>query len=456
MLTELREAQALGLIPAIIENADFTQPITRAEFAHLVITLCETYTGVSTVPSSNNPFTDFDDEMAFKAYGFGIMQGTNAQGNEFSPEKTLNRETMAFMFYRTVRLIAPLADYSVPQKPAIPDEDRISPWAAPSVAFLYSSGIILGANNSKFMPKPVSASQIESNYGIATREQCVVISKRLFEALPEIEGSRFKIGDKIAEIMSFAKDEPQGGEELSRDELADILRPYALRVRWADNMAAVSFTGDFRKTGDSQWAPGYDSAFLYNAFSAKGLSQYKFDEEQTLWGVAAGQSRFALNIFDADEHRISSFLWDSEKDTGAEYGAPLAATSFFSPLTLTSYMPSRLSWTYKLFDDEVVGGELCKVFSVTSLQNLIEEDEEHEQLPALSRGVPPVERPPSEVETTDYFYVSTVSGLCVAQKNYATLRDTTYQSISIVFNISPSLTDAGLIRPPSDIEFILN
>jgi len=487
MAAELKEAQSAGLIPGILGGADFTRPITRAEFAHLVILLCEEYTGVSTAPSSGNPFTDTDDPYVFKAYGFGIMGGTGGGGALFSPDAPLDRETVAFMFCRAVRLVAPLADYSVPNAPDIPDAAAISQWAAPSVSYLYSRGILIGANNSKFMPRPSTAAQAESNYGIATREQCVVIAKRLYLALPGISGSRFRIEDKAAEVLEYAKDEPQGGEELTRDELADILRPYAAKVRWADNMIATSFLGDYRKTGDGQWVHGYDSAFLYNAFSVKGQSQYKFDEEQTLLGVAAGWRRFALNAFDAELHTMSTYLWDSENETGSKYGAPALSANFFLPLSLTSYMPGRLNWTYKLYADEVVGGELCKVFSATRLEDSIQGDgppglagrggppSAMPAMPAMpskpsapewdsapgkeqagieGRDEPPSAMPPSEREVTDYYYISTVSGLCLAQKNYATLRDTTYQSIMIVFNISPSFTDAGKITPPTDIEFI--
>ena len=516
MTAELKEAQSAGLIPGVMDGADFALPITRVEFAHLIILLCETFTGVSSEPSSKNPFTDTDDLCAFKAYGFGIMegtdgknaggqgtagqgtggQGTNGQGTDgqgtagqgalFSPDSALDRETMAFMFYRAIRVVAPLADYSVTNKPDIPDAAAISQWAGPSVSYLYSRGIIIGANNSKFMPRPMTAAQAGSNYGMATREQCVVIAKRVYLALPGICGSRFRIEDKAAEVLAYAKDEPQGGEEIARDELADILRPFAAKARWADNMIATSYLGDYQKTGDGQWRHGYDSAFLYNAFSAKGRSQYKFDEEQTLLGVGAGRSRFALNVFDAELNTMSTYLWDSENEAGAQYGAPAASASFFSPLSLTSYMPGRLNWTYKLYDDDMVGGELCKVFSVTWVEDTIQWDEPPGEPPGLagrgvppsamppeippvpegdsvpgdgqsglaSRDAPPSAMPPTEREVTDYYYISTVSGLCVVQKNYATLRETTYQSIMIVFNISPSFTDASEIAPPPDIEFI--
>jgi len=57
------------------------------------------------------------------------------------------------------------------------------------------------------------------------------------------------------------------------------------------------------------------------------------------------------------------------------------------------------------------------------------------------------------VDKTEYFYVSAVSGLNVLKTQYATVRDTTYLAVNIVFAISPCLTDAGAIEPPPGISF---
>jgi hypothetical protein len=107
-------------------------------------------------------------------------------------------------------------------------------------------------------------------------------------------------------------------------------------------------------------------------------------------------------------------------------------------------MPSRIAWVYKLYDDEIINGELCKIFSVTQTENIIQEDS------SPDTAGPPIH----EVERTEYFYVSTVSGLCVVKKNYDAVRDTTYQSIHIVFTTSPSLINASQIETPADIVFV--
>jgi len=440
MVNELREAQANGLIPEILNGNDFTQPMTRAEFAHLIVLMLETYSGVSTKPETlTYPFKDTDDPVVFKAFGFSIMDRTNDTDALFSPDATIERETMAYMACRAIRLVAPLADYNVSVNPGIPDANEISGFAAQSVAYLYSRGIIVGGTNHVFMPRPVTDEQRKSNYGMATREQCVVLANRIFKALPQIQSTRFDIKDMAADVMRYALDEPQNGAEISRDDLWNILNPISWKVRWANNTHALSFAGDFKKIGDGDWEQGYDSFFMYNAFSSDGLDQCKYDEQQTLWGAGAGRQRFALTVFDAGAETLSSYEWNSGSDLGTLFKRPMQSSSLFSPLTLRDYLPSRIDWTYQQYDDAMIHGERCKVFSVTTKENLIQGEG-----PNL---------PEHWVDKTDYFYISTVSGLNILTTNYETSGDATYLVINIVFTISPSLTDAGVIEPPPGITF---
>jgi len=443
MADSLREAQVRGLIPEILKGGDFTQPMTRAEFAHLIVLMLETYTGVSTQPETLvYPFKDTEDPTIFTAYGFGIMDRTDDKEALFSPDIAIDRETMAYMASRAIRLVAPLADYSISENLTIPDIGDVSSWAERSVKYLYAQGIIVGGNNHAFMPRPITDAQKEGNYGIATREQCVVLANRIFNALPQIQDTRFSVEEMTAEIMRSVADEPQNGVEISRDDLWAQLNPYSLKVRWASNTHALSFTGDFRKTGGGGWEKGYDSFFLYNAYSSGDSTQFKYDEQQTLWGGAAGTRRFALTVFDAENQKLSAYEWDSLKDTGTLNSIPAhSSSSLFSPMSLRDYLPSRIDWGYKSYDEAVINGERCKVFSVTTKENMIQGEG-----PNL---------PEHWVDKTEYFYVSTVSGLNVLTTNYQTTGETTYLALSIVFTISPSLTDAGEISPPSNITFSL-
>jgi len=227
MTGELREAQENGLIPEILNGSDFTQPMTRAEFAHLVVVMLEAHSGVSTQPETlAYPFKDTDDPVVFKAFGFGIMDRANDADALFSPDGTIDRETMAYMACRAIRLVAPLADYSVPEPPVIPDIGEVSSFAEQSVAYLYSRGIMVGGAGHVFMPRPSTGGQRQPNYGMATREQCVAVANRILKALPQIQRTRFDVEDMAAEAMRYALEEPQNGVEISRDDLWGMLNPY--------------------------------------------------------------------------------------------------------------------------------------------------------------------------------------------------------------------------------------
>ncbi|MCL2664006.1 MAG: hypothetical protein FWE82_00190 [Defluviitaleaceae bacterium] len=440
MISILFDAQAAGLLPGFASNADLTQPITRAELASLMVLLCEQYSGAATSPLNQNPFTDADSPDILLAYCAGLF---NVPGSLFMPDEFITREDMAAVFYRAVKLNVPLAEFIPAASPAIPDASFINEAALPAVKFLYENMIVIGGDGGEFMPRPITDIPVKPGYGLATREQCVVIAAKIFNLMLSHTGQIFSAESKAADIMRYAFDEPVNGAAADRDELIALLRQYANRVRWADNMAALTFTGDFRKTGGGRWRQGYDSALLYNAYSAAGGNQYKYDMELTLWGVNAGYMRHAYTVFDGGAKTLTAFEWDNRSETGTEYRANVQSFSFFSVAGLISYLPSRVTWEYKLYDDVFIDGERCVLFSATRTENLIEED-------GVQRGAPPEHL----IEVTDYFYVSTVTGLCVLQSNYASNGDIIYQAVQVSFFNSPSFTDAAAISPP-DIEFIL-
>jgi len=113
-----------------------------------------------------------------------------------------------------------------------------------------------------------------------------------------------------------------------------------------------------------------------------------------------------LSVFDDDLKVLSAYEWNSASDTGTEFKMPMQSYQLYNPsyTSLTDYMPSKLNLVYKIFDDTTINGELCKVFSITRQDYLIQSDE-----PPPTGGKPPEHI----VDVTEYYYISTVSGLCV-------------------------------------------
>ena len=192
--SELEEAAALGLIPDCLKGADLTGPITRAEFAAVSVKCYEALTNTKTEPYPSNPFTDTTDVEVLKAFNIGTTNGTGP--TTFSPKVLLNREQAATMLTRLYKKIAIngwtletdgnfanefRAMFDMPE--AFADDENISGWAKDSVYFMKAKGIIDGVGDNKFAPRAVTSSEEAMGYAQATREQAILIAKRMVKKL---------------------------------------------------------------------------------------------------------------------------------------------------------------------------------------------------------------------------------------------------------------------------------
>ena len=178
---EIEKADGYGLIPDSLSGKDLTRPVTREEFCELALLLYEKTTGTVPAPVSANPFTDTNNTQILKAFSLGITTGTSA--TTFSPKKLINREQCAAMLFRTIKAIAPDANYSVAGVPDFADQKYISAYAVEATKYMSKLGIIKGDQKVNFMPKAVTSTQEAAGYGMATREAAILMSVRTYEAI---------------------------------------------------------------------------------------------------------------------------------------------------------------------------------------------------------------------------------------------------------------------------------
>ncbi len=192
--SELEEAAALGLIPDRLKGADLTAPITRVEFAAVSVKCYEALTDMKAEPYAPNPFTDTTDAEVLKAYNIDVTNGTSPTA--FSPEEVLNREQAATMLTRLYKKIAidgwtleTDGNYAgtfrgMYETPApFADDKNISGWAKDSVYFMKAKGVIDGVGGNKFAPRATTESEEAAGYAQATREQAILIAKRMVRKL---------------------------------------------------------------------------------------------------------------------------------------------------------------------------------------------------------------------------------------------------------------------------------
>jgi hypothetical protein len=147
---------------------DYQKPISREEFCELAVNLYEKLSGNTAVPVSPNPFKDTSNIAVLKANKLGIVNGTG--NGEFSPNKPLNREQMATMFFSTIKLLDPSIG-ELTEELSFSDKNTISQWALQPVKYMNKENIIVGSNN-LFNPQQE-----------ASKEQAIVLVNRVFEKL---------------------------------------------------------------------------------------------------------------------------------------------------------------------------------------------------------------------------------------------------------------------------------
>lgn len=192
---ELNKAETYGLIPDVLQEANVSMPINRAEFAAVSVKLYEALSGETAVETTENPFTDTEDNEVLKAYELGITSGVTV--NSFEPDSLLSREQAATMLARVYTIYSGNEITNNSQMKFNDDAD-ISRWAKDSVYFMVENGVITGMDNNIFAPRNVTPEQEAAFYANSTREQSLAIAKRMYE---KFKSEKPAVTEKPTETM---------------------------------------------------------------------------------------------------------------------------------------------------------------------------------------------------------------------------------------------------------------
>ena len=157
------KAIGLGLVPEVLQ-AEYTQVITRAEFAALAVALYESRMGII---RGRVIFADTFDPNVEKLAYVGIVEGIG--DNTFNPNGQLNREQAATFLAR----LSYAMGHQLPDAgPTFADNNAISGWAYDSVGQIQFVRIIVGTGDNIFSPQAPF-----------TREQGIIALLRLHDQL---------------------------------------------------------------------------------------------------------------------------------------------------------------------------------------------------------------------------------------------------------------------------------
>lgn len=151
------------------------ESITRAEFAALLIRALEIKENPDSVDFKDIAEDAWYKEVVSKAYGAGIVSGT--EDNKFEPNNTITREQMATMIMRAYQHASGtrLGDIITTMEIRFNDEAAASNWARRNIILSNAKGFMRGFPDGSFRPK-----------ANATRAQAIFVIKKLLVELDVI------------------------------------------------------------------------------------------------------------------------------------------------------------------------------------------------------------------------------------------------------------------------------
>ena len=189
---ELELANGMGLIPSQLlrPDIDLREPITREEFAAVVVYLYQSLANTVALPAIVNPFTDTRNPYVLRASNADIMIGVGP--TRFDPHSFLTREMAATGLTRAFkRATIPGWTYATDANfplnfiwpPPFADDHLISRGARESVYFMVANNIIAPGANNMFNPRATTTAHEAIMFATTTREQALIIALRMVENL---------------------------------------------------------------------------------------------------------------------------------------------------------------------------------------------------------------------------------------------------------------------------------
>lgn len=150
-IAELENAKAQSLIAEILDERNYTEAITREEFAVTMVKLYESINGLEVSIPLDNPFIDTENKEVLKAYVLGVTNGTSE--NTFSPDLKITRQEIATMLMRLIEASGVyISEGDLAIYVTFDDDSYIAQWAKQSIYFMNNRGIIKGKGNNLFAP----------------------------------------------------------------------------------------------------------------------------------------------------------------------------------------------------------------------------------------------------------------------------------------------------------------
>ena len=261
----------------------------------------------------------------------------------------------------------------------------------------------------------------------------VWLSAAPFAATVSAEGQRLT-GEQLNqikdEILNTLRDEPTGGQIITRSELDAMLAKYARGISGGGMLYTKMANGDFEKR-NNKWELGKEVTRMENWVQMTGSSYPSIRMEiLTLAGGNRPVGTIDVTLIKHDENFTYMYTWVKWEKEGTLIKIP---KQFFKglPDPTQHKVPEDKAPDGKaiLFDDQTVNEQLCKVYSRTGANPKLGEPQ------------------------SSYNWFSTDKGFDMINASYQKESNKVKQKTMITFERLSSGLDASLFTPPADVNF---
>ena len=147
-VSSLNEADLLGLLPDVMENADMQEEINRMEMCYIATSAYEKLTGNVPYPNRTDYFTDTDDPLICAAYEIGIVSGYD--DGSFQPEKLLSRQEFFMILSNLDRVIGMPIHLATDYLSKFVDRNEVGAWAEDATQEVVGLGMVQGTQIGDF------------------------------------------------------------------------------------------------------------------------------------------------------------------------------------------------------------------------------------------------------------------------------------------------------------------
>ena len=265
--TEAASAADVGLEPGGLTWAPAKEPVTRAEFASISLTLFESLAGYSLARTDEVWFTDCSDPAVNTAYEQGLVSGSG--DGTFAPDNTITRQDLCVMLRNVLIQVGADADGDANMLNGYKDGSAVSHYAREAVAAILRNDILVGSGGN-LDPKST-----------ASREQALIFAYRMFTDY-RLYFDAPSTGDAYGAIVIPSLDDTTNTYEpdytaepaapafspvlviplnpgsglsslLDRDDAAPEEDVPALEQKWPDRITTEEFEPEAEDGADSDW-----------------------------------------------------------------------------------------------------------------------------------------------------------------------------------------------------------